>query len=98
MFYSPEVDALVRRGGKYANWIKDMKGALEYNMFAGEQIQRDRIPNYYIRKYGVRNLYRYQHPEGYRSTYTLTARKDLGVCPTIIDLMSHKEYEKRFGY
>ena len=81
-----------------AKWIQDMVGVLKENMFAGERIQKDRIPPKYRVKYGVNNLYRYDHPEGYRSCYTLLNKEGLGVCPIIIDLMSHKEYEKVFGY
>ena len=68
------------------------------NILFGERIKQRRIPEYYIEKYNVSNLYRYAHPEGYRSIYTLTEFSGYGVCPVILDLMSHKEYELRFGY
>jgi len=70
-----------------------MKKVLIENIFAGEQIQKSRIPSYYRSRYDVRNLYRYSHPEGHWSCYTIVQRAVL-----IIDLMSHKEYERRFGY
>ena len=37
-------------------------------------------------------------PEGPRSCYTIFNREEIGVCPTILDLISHSEYERRFGY
>lgn len=79
-------------------WIRDMEKVLAENVYAGEQVQKDRIPRKYIRSYGINNLYRYHHPKGFRSTYTvLTATK--GVYYVIIlDLLSHKEYEDLFGY
>ncbi len=55
-------------------------------------------PRYYIKKHKISNLYRYAHPESHQSTYTLVEFSEYGVCPVVLDLMSHKEYERRFGY
>jgi len=44
------------------------------------------------------NPYRYDHPEGFRSCYTLVMCEGLGVCPLIIDLKTHTDYDKVFGY
>jgi len=68
------------------------------NILVGERIKQSQIPRHYIEKYRISNLYRYAHPEGYRSTYTLTEFSEYGVCPVILDIMSHKEYERMFGY
>ena len=75
-----------------------MEAVLLENMFAGNLIVKKKIPAYYIERYGVNNLYRYRHPEGHRSCYTIFNREGIGVCPTILDLISHSEYERRFGY
>lgn len=79
-------------------WISDMDDTLKENMFAGEQVQKRLIPRHYIERYGVNNLYRYRHPEAYRSCYTLVNYPGVGVCPLVIDLLSHPEYERLFGY
>ena len=76
----------------------EMSLSLLDNMYCGEKISRDRIPSHYKNKHQVRNLFRYAYPEGYRSTYTLVEFSEYGVCPVILDLMSHKEYESMFGY
>ena len=68
------------------------------NILVGERIKQSQIPRHYIEKYKISNLYRYAHPEGYRSTYTLAEFSEYGVCPVILDIMSHKEYERMFGY
>ena len=57
---------------KFNKWIADMKSVLKENMLAGDRIRKKQIPRHYVGRYGVNNLYRYDHPEGYRSCYTLT--------------------------
>jgi len=83
---------------KFNKWIEGMKSVLKENMIAGECIRKKQIPGQYVKRYGVNNLYRYEHPEGYRSCYTLTEHGDLGVCPMILDVKTHDEYNKIFGY
>lgn len=78
---------------KRAKWMSDMKEVLKENKFAGEQIRKSQIPKRYIEKYGVNNLYRYDHPEGYRSCYTIVNR-----CPVVFDVVPHSEYDRIFGY
>jgi hypothetical protein len=93
---SEELDALLKGVGpqhKFSKWINSMSDTLKENMYAGELIQKHMIPNYYVEKYGVNHLFRYGHPEGYRSCYWVVQGS---TC--ILDLMSHDEYEKRFGY
>ena len=82
---------------KLRDWVDDMVDVLKENMFAGQRVKKNVIPDYYKRKYGVNNLYRYRHPEGFRSCYTLV-RKDSHVCPVILDVLSHPEYDRIFGY
>jgi len=89
---SPELDTKLRR------WIENMEAVLKENKYAGDLIRKNQIPSHYIQRYGVNNLYRYQHPEGYRSCYTITQVEGYGVCPTILDILSHDEYDRIFGY
>jgi hypothetical protein len=83
---------------KYWHWIDGMKEALLFNRLCGDSITKKRIPNYYKNLYGVNNLYRYEHPEGYRSCYTLLGDGFGNINAHILDLMTHPEYEDRFGY
>ena len=78
---------------KFQKWIRDMKTVLMEHKYSGELIKKCQIPDYYIEKYGVNNLYRYDHPEGHRSCYTI-----VNGCPYIFDIMTHPEYDLRFGY
>ena len=78
---------------KITKWINNMKEVLKENMYAGELIRKSQIPRQYHNRYNVNNLYRYSHPEGFRSCYTI-----LNGCPYILDIMSHPEYDLVFGY
>jgi len=101
VFHSEELDELIRGlelDDKRRRWVEDMETVLKENIFAGEKIPKRQIPKYYVERYGVNNLYRYGHPEGHRSCYTIFRRDGLGVCPTVLDLMTHREYERRFRY
>ena len=81
----------------YKKLINEMSDMLLENCFKGNQIPRDRIPRYYIRKHCVNNLYRYFLPEGYRGIYTILMDNDQ-VLVWILDVFSHEDYDKRFGY
>ena len=85
-------------GHKHRKWIEIMRKMLVENIHAGDRIKKRRIPKSYIRRYDVSNLYRYAHPEGYRSMYTIEFREGYGLCPIILDLMTHKDYDRVFGY
>ena len=83
---------------KFNKWVADMKLTLKGNMLAGDSIPKQQIPAYYVQHYGVNNLYRYDHPEGFRSCYALLKYDELGVCPQVLDLLTHAQYDKRFKY
>ncbi len=96
IFVSEGLALLLRKVGaknKLSKWGDGMEIVLGENMYAGELIRKSQIPKQYIDRYGVNNLYRYSHPEGFRSCYTI-----LNGCPIILDIMSHAEYDKVFGY
>lgn len=96
VYFSDELNDLMKTlkpDDKILKWLKGMAAVLKENKKAGEQIGKSRIPQLYVKKYGVNNLYRYRHPEGYRSCYTIVNK-----CPWILDLRSHLEYDRIFGY
>ena len=78
-------------------YIDEMKIVLLENCNAGDKIPRKKIPQYYIKKYGVNNLYRYRLLDGYRGIYTILINKGK-VQTWILDILTHNVYEKRFGY
>ena len=78
-------------------WLEDMMAVLLENMFAGERIPKEKVPQYYIQRLGVHNLYHYTHPGAYRSVYTILNEGKGSYC-LVIDLLNHHDYNKRFGY
>jgi hypothetical protein len=83
---------------KFHKWINDMESVLKGNMFAGDCIRKKQIPSHYRKRFGVNNLYHYDHPEGFRSCYALVKFQGLGVCPLILDLKDHDEHARIFGH
>jgi hypothetical protein len=99
VFRSRDLDDFLKQySPKFRRWIEDMQTVLKENMFAGEPIAKKQIPSHYIERYNVNNLFRYAHSEGYRSCYTIFCEEGIGVCSHILDLLSHEEYDRIFGY
>ena len=63
----------------------------------GTHIPNDRVPKEYILKYEVNNLWKVNLPKAWRMIYTLRGNS-YEITVFIIDILSHKEYEKKFGY
>jgi len=70
---------------------------LKENMFAGERIEKKKFPKYYVQKYGVNNLYKFNLDSRTRLVYTLVA-EETGVAVVVLEILDHKKYEERFGY
>lgn len=70
---------------------------IENNAFCGIQIPKKLIPKEYLKKYSVKNLWKYNLPDAWRLIYGVQG-KNLLVFSIILEWMDHKAYEKRFGY
>jgi len=70
---------------------------LKGNMFAGQRIEIKKFPKYYVQKYVVNNLYKFNLDSRTRLIYTLVADES-GVAVVILEVLDHKKYEERFGY
>jgi hypothetical protein len=71
---------------------------LKENIFAGEIIKRKQIPKYYIKKFGVNNLYRLKLDRKRRCCYTIVADHE-GLKVIVLEVFpDHKSYDRRFGY
>lgn len=86
---------------KLFKMILDMEEVLMEHMYSGDLVSKKLTPRHYVENYSLNpkspNLYVYDHPRHYRSCYTI-ARKEEGVCPIILDIMDHDEYNRKFGY
>lgn len=54
-------------------------------------------PKEYVRDFAIKNLYKYDLPNGWRLIYFIRG-SELEVLAIVLEWMSHKEYERRFGY
>ncbi len=82
---------------KLYNWICRAFEDLEENAFCGTQVSKKLIPNVYLDKYNIDNLWKYDLPNAWRLIYTI---KNGQVCvlSIILEWMSHKDYERKFKY
>jgi len=70
--------------------------------FAGDQIPKDRIPAGLSKRSGLpsrlTNAWRFELPLAYRGVYTVQSVSGLGTLILILEILSHKEYDRLFGY
>lgn len=76
--------------------IDDAMDLLKLDLFRGNKIEKKLWPKRYIDEHGINNLFRYQLPKGYRMLYTIVST-DETIC-LLIEVLTHKEYDKLFGY
>lgn len=70
---------------------------LKENCLRGDRIPYELWPRSYIKKYNITNLWRLPLRSGWRLIYTIIGEdNDFIVC--VLEVFSHSEYEKRFGY
>ena len=76
------------------NAIKD----IQLNAFCGIQLPKRLFPKEYVRRYNIRNLWKYDLPDGWRIIYTITTPTKVEILSVILEWFDHKEYERRFNY
>jgi hypothetical protein len=70
---------------------------LKNNPLCGIRVQNKLIPKEYIQKYGIDNLWKYDLPNAWRLLYTIVGN-NVKIIGVLLSWMSHKDYEKLFGY
>jgi Txe/YoeB family toxin of Txe-Axe toxin-antitoxin module len=78
--------------------IRKVIKQLTQNVFAGENIPKDRIPKDYIQKYKIDNLWWYPLANAWRLVYSIVTPSNVEILAVIIEYFDHKNYERRFGY
>ncbi|MDD9953211.1 MAG: hypothetical protein OXR66_02655 [Candidatus Woesearchaeota archaeon] len=81
---------------KLFTWIVRAFNDIENNAFCGIQVQKRLIPKEY-KKYNIRNLWKYDLPNGWRLLYTIE-NQEVIVVSIVLEWLNHKTYEKRFKY
>jgi hypothetical protein len=78
-------------------YIDEAMDSLKEKHTIGDKIEKQLWPKEYIKKYGINNLNRYSIGSNWRMIYTIISDgKDI-TC-AILEVLPHKEYDKRFGY
>ncbi len=75
---------------------------LKQDVFAGDQIPKDRIPLQLATRSGlpipVGNAWRFELPLAYRGIYTVQSAPGVDTVVLVLEIFSHKEYDRLFGY
>ncbi len=71
---------------------------IKSNIHYGNPIAKDLIPQEYKQKYSTVNLFRVELPAFWRMLYTLTNNGEIEIVAFILDILSHPEYDDKFGY
>ena len=67
------------------------------NHASGQKIPQKLFPEYYKKKYGIRNLWRLRLDDYWRMIYTVIGER-IKIVAVILEVLDHKRYSKRFGY
>tara|TARA_Y100000034_G_scaffold51447_1_gene63276 strand:- start:4527 stop:4862 length:336 start_codon:yes stop_codon:yes gene_type:complete len=67
------------------------------NPFCGIQIPKRLIPEEYVKRLNLRNVWKYNLPGAWRLLYSLESN-NLYIISIILEWLDHKEYERRFKY
>lgn len=70
---------------------------LKKNPMCGVKIPRKLWPRGYIKKYQIKNLWKYDLPDGWRLIYSIF-ENELMILNLILEWFPHNEYERKFGY
>jgi hypothetical protein len=70
---------------------------LKKNPICGVKIPKKLWPRGYIKQYQIKNLWKYDLPDGWRLIYTILEDK-LMIINLILEWFPHKDYERKFGY
>jgi hypothetical protein len=79
------------------NSIKQKIELLKENPEYGIHIKKNIIPKEYINTYDVNNLWKVNLCGAWRMIYTIVGN-EVEIISLVLDIMSHRNYEKKFGY
>ncbi|MBI2144400.1 hypothetical protein HYU17_04605 [Candidatus Woesearchaeota archaeon] len=77
--------------------IKQKIDFIKANPFYGNNIPKALIPQEYIGMYKVSNLWRVELANYWRMLYTIKGDQIEVIC-FVLDVINHKDYDKKFGY
>ena len=71
---------------------------IKQDCHCGRNVRKKLIPKRLVEKYGINNLWIYNLPSAWRLLYSLTTSGEIELIAVILDWMSHKDYERLFGF
>ncbi|MFH1210181.1 MAG: hypothetical protein V1663_05330 [archaeon] len=77
--------------------IKQKTEFVKINPFYGDNMAKSLIPKEYIIKYKATNLWRVELTNYWRMLYTIKGDQIEIIC-FVLDILSHKDYDKKLGY
>lgn len=80
-----------------AGYLDRAMNDLEKNEQAGLRVPSKQWPKEYVQKYGVKNLWKYDLPNGWRVIYTIRGN-NIEIISVVLEWITHKDYERKFGY
>ncbi len=82
---------------KLYEYISRAKEDLKNNPLSGTRVPERLIPKEYLKKWGVKALWKYNLPNAWRLIYTVIG-DEVKIVSVILEWMAHKEYVRRFNY
>jgi hypothetical protein len=70
---------------------------LEENPASFIFIPKKQWPKEYIKKFDIKNLWKYDLPNGWRVMYTIKGN-NIEIISVVLEWITHKDYERKFGY
>ena len=86
------------KSSELKKWIDRAKEDIKKNAFCGIPIPKKLIPKIYVQKYNIRNLWKYDLPDGWRLVYSITTPSKVEILSIILEWFDHPNYERRFRY
>jgi len=78
--------------------INNKKELIKTDIHYGNPIAKNLIPQEYIIKFGIKNLFRVELPAFWRMLYTLTNNEEVEIIAFVLDITDHPTYDKKLGY
>ena len=77
--------------------INNALEAIKQNAFFGRNVKKELIPKELIKKYNIDNLWIYNLRKDWRLIYSISGSR-IEVLAIVLDWMSHKDYDRLFGF
>lgn len=78
--------------------ITDTINLIKQEPTRGDHVEHNKIPEYYIKKFKIKTLFRIELVDYWRLLYSIHAFDDIGIGILVLDALDHKKYNKRFDY